>query len=163
TLARRPRRRDALPRRLREAVRRRHVRGDRRRHVRQPAPAAVRRALRGAARKPLGATAGGRVPDRPQPRRVVPRSSPRRQAAGAALAATSSRKGGLPEPGSTVACRGRACTVAFKGLFDTAQVAWITAFGTVWSIQADDEDDHFIRHLNVRLADAHSRRVAVFT
>jgi len=83
---------------------------------------------------------------------------------GDALAATIRSRGGpVGNPGTTVSCVGRACTVRLKGLWDTAQVAWITAFGAVWSIQVDDEDDHFIRDLTVRLADSHSRRVAVFT
>jgi len=51
-LARRPRRRHALPRRRPEGERRRPLRRDRRRDVRQPAAAALRRALRGAARQP---------------------------------------------------------------------------------------------------------------
>jgi len=82
---------------------------------------------------------------------------------GAALAARIRSGGGAAAVGTTVSCVGRACTVAWTAPFDTAEVAWLTAFGTVYSVQADDENGHFIRQLNVRLADARSQRVALFS
>ncbi len=79
-LARRPRRRHALPRRRREAARRADLGRGRRRHVRQPAAAALRRALHGARAR--------RAPTR---QRTRPSASPACTASPATCSSTTSR------------------------------------------------------------------------